>query len=51
MKEIIESLMAVIDALNNIEVKGEINLDKMLGSIQELRRVIAILSKKEEKNG
>ena len=35
-----EMIAAVINTLNNIEVHGEANLDKMLGGIQTLKQVL-----------
>lgn len=47
-----EILRAIIYTLNQIEVHGKENLDRLLGSIQELEKLDASLrakSKKEEK--
>ena len=45
---VIQSLQLVVSTLNNIEVKGEQNLNAMLGSIQVLNSIIRDLSKESE---
>lgn len=35
-----ETLQRVINTLNNVEVKGEQNLDRLLGSIQVLKSLV-----------
>lgn len=46
------SLRQVIVALNGIEVKGEGNMDRLLGSIQELKKLAAQVEQEaaEKKN-
>jgi len=48
--EIDPRIIAVINTLNTIEVKGEQNLDKLLGCIQTLKAV-ATPKEQEEDNG
>ena len=37
---ILQSLMSVVDALNNVSVRGEANMSNVLGSINALRQVM-----------
>ena len=43
--EIIQRIVSVINALNNVTVKGEQNLANMSGSITLLREVAEMLAK------
>ena len=49
MTEAIMKIEAVINTLNRIEVKGQQNLDGLLGSIQTLQQVRVILTAPKEK--
>ena len=52
MTETVMKIEAVINTLNRIEVKGQQNLDGLLGCIQTLQQIRAILTApKEEENG
>lgn len=48
MKEkMMQELLGVIDALNNVETKGVANLANLAGSIQILNNVVAALNTAE----
>lgn len=44
-------LALVVNTLNQIEVKGEDNLDMMLGCIRTLKNIIESIDKEGEANG
>ena len=44
----LETILAIIRTLNDVEVKGKKNLDGLLGSIQYLEAIAAELQKKPE---
>lgn len=46
-----DTLIAIIRTLNGISVCGSENLNRLLGCIQTLERVVAEMSKPEEKDG
>lgn len=46
-----DALQRVINTLNNVEVKGKGNLDRLLGSIQVLESLVNALPVKEETDG
>ena len=48
-KSVSISLRQVIAALNGIEVKGEGNMDRLLGSIQELKSLVVQVEKETER--
>ena len=45
----IDELQAVIAALNEVTVCGEYNMNKLLGSIQHLKKVLDILMQEKER--
>ncbi len=49
-KDICQRIASVINALNNVYVKGEQNLSYLSGSIALLREVLDTLSKEEVAN-
>ena len=51
MTEAIQMINAVINTLNDVEIKGLKNCDRLLGSAQTLQRVVDMLSKEEPEDG
>ena len=43
-----DTVKAVINTLNQVEVRGKTNMDRLLGSIIALEKLLAALDKPEE---
>lgn len=51
IKELIKMLSLVNNSLNMVEVKGNLNLNHLLGSIQTINGIIIELEKEEQNGG